>query len=401
MVLLWVVQLMFCPQRLLPASVLQLLSVAQSSSRSLTAIAAHPLCRAVSSLEGGRGRPPEQCRGREKKSRGCAKQGFPRRLPQQASAAGVASDDATRVMLPVLAAGDRQPPEIATEGWALRGPTIRTRKMPEQNEMLRNLYHHMPRLNDKQRCVLFDAKFQEREGPYRRGLRMTQEKIKAWCSAYHRKVLKADRAAGATQAQQAEAPSCSSATHEQAPMSSEPSGSSEPSDSAEQPQSQWDMGPVAAPKRRRVRTGPTVKEMRDELCKLGFRAEANNAKGVKAVSAALQLAKQKVGSSASLQPSEVSVGASSPQMVAPAADAMARVESVERVRWHGGARQYLVHLDGKEECEWVDEGTVPEPALEAFERVRMLDASDTEHDDDDSSDDSDCGDDDECVPCCP
>jgi len=54
-----------------------------------------------------------------------------------------------------------------------------------------------------------------------------------------------------------------------------------------------------------------------------------------------------------------------------------------------------------EECEWVDEGTVPEPALEAFERVRMLDASDTEHDDDDSSDDSDCGDDDECVPCCP
>ena len=184
-------------------------------------------------------------------------------------------------------------------------------------------------------------------------------------------------------------------------MSSEPSGSSEPSDSAEQPQSQWDMGPVAAPKRRRVRTGPTVKEMRDELCKLGFPAEANNAKGVKAVSAALQLAKQKVGSSASLQPSEVSVGASSPQMVAPAAAAMARVESVERVRWHGGARQYLVHLDGKEECEWVDEGTVPEPALEAFERVRMLDASDTEHDDDDSSDDSDCGDDDECVPCCP
>ena len=48
-------------------------------------------------------------------------------------------------------------------------------------------------------------------------------------------------------------------------MSSEPSGSSEPSDSAEQPQSQWDMGPVAAPKRRRVRTGPTVKEMRDEF----------------------------------------------------------------------------------------------------------------------------------------
>ena len=172
--------------------------------------------------------------------------------------------------------------------------------------------------------------------------------------------------------------------------------SSEPSGSAELPQ--WDMGPVAAPKRRRVRTGPTVKEMRDELCKLGFHAEANNAKGVKAVSAALQLAKQKVGSSASLQPSEVSVGASSPQMVAPAAAAMARVESVERVRWHGGARQYLVHLDGKEECEWVDEGTVPEPALEAFERVRMLDASDTEHDDDDSSDDSDCGDDDECVP---
>ena len=31
----------------------------------------------------------------------------------------------------------------------------------------------------------------------------------------------------------------------------------------------------------------------------------------------------------------------------------------------------------------------------------MLDASDTEHDDDDSSDDSDCGDDDECVPCLP
>ena len=57
-------------------------------------------------------------------------------------------------------------------------------------------------------------------------------------------------------------------------------------------------------------------------------AEANDAKGVKAVSAALQLAKQKAGSSASLQPSEVSVGASSPQMVAPAADAMARVESV-------------------------------------------------------------------------
>jgi hypothetical protein len=115
----------------------------------------------------------------------------------------------------------------------------------------------------------------------------------------------------------------------------------------------------------------------------------------------IELAKQKVGSSASLQPSEVSVGASSPQMVAPAADAMpmARVESVERVRWHGGARQYLVHLDGNEECEWVDEGTVPEPALEAFERVHMLDSSDTEHDDDDSSDDSDCGDDDESRMC--
>ena len=69
---LWVVPLMFCPQRLLPASVLQLLSVAQSSSRSLTAIAAHPLCRAVSSLEGGRGRPPEQCREREEKGGGCA-----------------------------------------------------------------------------------------------------------------------------------------------------------------------------------------------------------------------------------------------------------------------------------------------------------------------------------------
>ena len=73
MLLLWVVQLMFCPQRLLPASVLQLLSVAhQSSSRSLTASAAHPLCRAVSSLEGGRGRPPEQCREREEKGGGCA-----------------------------------------------------------------------------------------------------------------------------------------------------------------------------------------------------------------------------------------------------------------------------------------------------------------------------------------
>ena len=74
MVLLWVVPLMLCPQRLLPASVLQLLSVAQSqsSSRSLTAIAAHPLCRAVSSLEGARGRPPEQCRKREEKGGGCA-----------------------------------------------------------------------------------------------------------------------------------------------------------------------------------------------------------------------------------------------------------------------------------------------------------------------------------------
>ena len=68
-------------------------------------------------------------------------------------------------------------------------------------------------------------------------------------------------------------------------MRSEPSDSSEPSGSAEQPQ--WDVGPVAAPKRRRVRTGPTAKEMRDELCNLGFRAEANDAKGVKAVSAAL------------------------------------------------------------------------------------------------------------------
>ena len=71
---------------------------------------------------------------------------------------------------------------------------------------------------------------------------------------------------------------------------------------------------------------------------------------------------------------------------------------MERVRWYGGARQYLVHLDGKEECERVDEGTVPEPAREAFERVRRLDASDTEHDDDDSSDDCGDDDDDECVP---
>ena len=44
-----------------------------------------------------------------------------------------------------------------------------------------------------------------------------------------------------------------------------------------------------------------------------------------------------------LAPSEESVGASSPQMVAPAADAMASVVSVERVRsapaWGGkGAR---------------------------------------------------------------
>ena len=60
----------------------------------------------------------------------------------------VASDDATHVMLRVLAAGDRQPPEIATEGWTLRGPTIRTRKTPEQNELLLYLYNHMPRLND-------------------------------------------------------------------------------------------------------------------------------------------------------------------------------------------------------------------------------------------------------------
>ncbi len=104
--------------------------------------------------------------------------------------------------------------------------------------------------------------------------------------------------------------------------------SSEPSDSAEQPQ--WELGPVAAPKRRRVRTGPTVADMRAESCKLGFHEEANDAKGVKAVSDALQLAKQKVGSSASLQSSEVSVGASSPQRAAPAAaaDAMASVESV-------------------------------------------------------------------------
>ena len=54
---------------------------------------------------------------------------------------------------------------------------------------------------------------------------------------------------------------------------------------------------------------------------------------------------------------------------------MASVETREcgACALHGGARQYLVHLDGKEE--WVDEGTVPEHALEAFERVRMLDAS--------------------------
>ena len=90
--------------------------------------------------------------------------------------------------------------------------------------------------------------------------------------------------------------------------------SSEPCDSAEQPQ--WELGPVAAPKRRRVRTGPTVADMRAELCKLGFPEEANDAKGVEAASAALQLVKQKIGSSASLQPSEVSLGAnSSPPIV--------------------------------------------------------------------------------------
>ena len=64
---------------------------------------------------------------------------------------------------------------------------------------------------------------------------------------------------------------------------------------------------------------------------------------------------------------------------------VSRLESVDcgACALHGGARQYLVHLDGKEE--WVDEDTVPERALEAFQRVRMLDASDTEHDDDDST----------------
>ena len=58
-------------------------------------------------------------------------------------------------------------------------------------------------------------------------------------------------------------------------------------------------GHVAAPKRRRVRTSPTVADMRAELCTLGFPEEANDAKGVKAVRVALQLAEQKVGSSAS------------------------------------------------------------------------------------------------------
>ena len=41
--------------------------------------------------------------------------------------------------------------------------------------------------------------------------------------------------------------------------------------------------------------------MRAELCKLGIPEEASAAKGVTAVSAALELAKQKVGSSASSQ----------------------------------------------------------------------------------------------------
>ena len=106
---------------------------------------------------------------------------------------------------------------------------------------------------------MFHEKFCECEGPYWRGLRMSQEKIKACCSAHHRKMQSEHQNErgnlGATQ----DLPAPSSATHEQAPMSSEPSDSVE--------QSQWDLGPVAAPKRRRVRTGPTVadRSMRAEL----------------------------------------------------------------------------------------------------------------------------------------
>ena len=148
MLLLRVLQLIFRPRRLFQhASVLQLLSVAQPCSRSLTAIAAHPLCRAVSSLQGGRASArvlPKEVATRErpavvwlrvkpalnpdeKHRRGL--QNYYRVLQTAAvsSTEEVARDDAMHVMPPVLATGDRQPPEAATEGWALRAPTIRTR----------------------------------------------------------------------------------------------------------------------------------------------------------------------------------------------------------------------------------------------------------------------------------
>ena len=194
-------------------------------------------------------------------------------------------------------------------------------------------------------------------------------------------IAAAARAAALAAAQSARAqPPPSSATQEQAPSRATPP-SSEPQAAEEVEEEEpagplapeWELGPLTAPPRRRVRRGATVAEMRAEMRALGFAQEAEAAKGIAAVRAALKQAKEK----ARVQPME---GCSCPPTAAQVAAAPADVESVEDVRWHEGARQYLVHLGGGgDAATWVDEGVLPESALAAFDRERMLEADETDN----------------------
>ena len=63
-------------------------------------------------------------------------------------------------------------------------------KTDEQKALLLELFEHAPRLNDSQRHVRFQTKFSDNDGPYRRELRMSQARIKAWCGSEHQRRLR-------------------------------------------------------------------------------------------------------------------------------------------------------------------------------------------------------------------
>ena len=65
---------------------------------------------------------------------------------------------------------------------------------------------------------------------------------------------------------------------------------------------------------------------------------------------------------------------------------------IEKVRWHEGAREYLVRMQGgSNELRWVDEEALPPASVAIFDREWMLEQEDTDHSDSDNDEDSGVG----------